>query len=96
MNFKGKYYLRYKVSGEIKELTVNAELKKYGYPYKRFQPIYYAVVKVNGIEYKDKDFNGYVNALAAAEEVGLEFKEKIKQEYKAKRKRIKVLKEILK
>ena len=91
----GSYYLRYTTDNEENELSVTAELRTHNI-IKRFDPIWYAHIEVNGEKYTKTDTSGYVDAQCAAEFVGLKLKQEIKTKAHAEGKSFRTKKEELK
>jgi len=93
---KGKYKLTYTVDGYLEELLVEVELKQLNQILKPKQNSCYCIAYVNGSLYTKFDLNNYVNPSAAAEEIGLELKDKLKKKLRSENKSFRIKKEEIK
>lgn len=90
---KGKYMLVYVLDKKHIELLVEVNIKQVDGLVKPLQNIYYGTAYVDGVIYTKKDLSCHVNAKFAAEEIGLELKNEIKEKLHAENKRLKIIKE---
>lgn len=96
MIIKGSYKLTYTVDDVLNELLVTVELKSITNIIQPLQNVYYGVAYVNGALYLKTDLSHCVNALCAAEEIGLVVKEELKKKLRKDGKCFRLKKEELK
>jgi hypothetical protein len=96
MQIKGEYRLTYSEDDILNELIVEVELKPITGLIKPFQNVYHGIVYVNGLYYNKKDLSYCVNAICAAEEIGLELKDELKKRLRKEGKSFRLKKEELK
>lgn len=90
---KGKYRLLYTVDKIVDELYVEVELKPIEGTKQPKQNVYYGIARVNGALRLNTDLMFCVDAVFAAEEIGLEEKENLKKKYRAEGRSFRVKKE---
>jgi len=96
MILKAIYILEYSIDNNTETLRVEVELKRNNEYFKSHENIYRGIAFLNGSFYDKKDLNHYVNALFAAEEIGLELKEDLKKKLRKEGKSFRLKKEELK
>jgi len=96
MEIKGIYKLIYTLDKETKELIVIVELLQREGLHKPFQNLYYGKATVNGQPYDDTMLSMCVNAKFAAQRIGIQHREDLKEKYKKSEHKFKIKKEELK
>lgn len=83
MVFKSKYVLTYSVDGRKEELEIIATIKQREGKIEKNQCVYECVIDINGTRVERVDINNYLNAKFAIDDVYKEYKDKLKQKYRA-------------
>ena len=96
MEIKGSYKLIYTIDEILNELVINVELKQITGLIQPFQNIYHGIAYVNGSIYLKKDLSHCIDAKLAAEELGIELKEKLKKKLRKEGKSFRFKKEEIK
>lgn len=82
MRMYGKYYLEYEIENNKRGLLIEVRLKQHEDKVDFNQNIYYGEVTINGNVLKDIELLNWVDAKFAAEDFGLNEKQKLLNENK--------------